>query len=449
MYRRQMERGRRSRRGVVPMLERRTVWRDCSLSPVTGRDRYVAENTLGCYQNRFERRDNFTINESNSRGGRQMHRQREHLDNNKLSRSRISPTSARTGPMQSRIYLQHELTKHCRERGALLTLDGARSEEIRSTDEDNPSADRMQSLEYGDSRAQNYHVRGEPQLAAEGIARKISNNLSNWRIEDLLGGHSVLNADSIQNAQTWITNDNGLSPAQVLRARELLQELLITISTRPDIPVTEDRPLNFVTDRRISDYNTPSRSFSQHSSHSSVRSDPAMRERELSLTQNSLPVGVPLTLLPQNWHGDSMAVYSNSSEMSMSSREMPKYSDYRCSSRNDYQTPYMENAEFGNGNVREHDPTLLGSEKRRPYHEDHRRISRSRSRSIGKVCSAGIGERRVHMKSRGFISVEVNHLQKRSRRNYLPYELIRNRENGAERSLRRSLSLTRRGRSRR
>lgn len=45
----------------VPMLERRTVWRDRSLSPVTRRNQYVAENTLGCYQNRSERRDNFTV----------------------------------------------------------------------------------------------------------------------------------------------------------------------------------------------------------------------------------------------------------------------------------------------------------------------------------------------------------------------------------------------------
>lgn len=39
------------------------------------------------------------------------------------------------------------------------------------------------------------------------------------------------------DAQTWIANDNSLSPAQVARARELLQELLITITTKPDVPI--------------------------------------------------------------------------------------------------------------------------------------------------------------------------------------------------------------------
>lgn len=44
------------------MLERRTVWRDHSLSPAVERSQYAAENTLG-YQNRSERRDNFTVDE--------------------------------------------------------------------------------------------------------------------------------------------------------------------------------------------------------------------------------------------------------------------------------------------------------------------------------------------------------------------------------------------------
>lgn len=39
------------------------------------------------------------------------------------------------------------------------------------------------------------------------------------------------------DAQTWVTNDSSLSPAQIVRARELLQELLITITTKPDAPV--------------------------------------------------------------------------------------------------------------------------------------------------------------------------------------------------------------------
>ncbi|CAG9534915.1 unnamed protein product [Cercopithifilaria johnstoni] len=108
MYRRQLERGRRSKRGLVPMLERRTVWRDHNLSPVVERDQYMAESTRGCYHNRSGRRDNFTMNESNSSSGRQRHRHRERLDSNsELSRSttRISPTSVRTGPMENREYL--------------------------------------------------------------------------------------------------------------------------------------------------------------------------------------------------------------------------------------------------------------------------------------------------------------------------------------------------------
>lgn len=72
------------------------------------------------------------------------------------------------------ILRQHELTRHYRERDGLV--DGARSEEIRSHDQINCSADRIQSLEYGDSQAQNYHMRTETQLPAEGITRKISNS---------------------------------------------------------------------------------------------------------------------------------------------------------------------------------------------------------------------------------------------------------------------------------
>ncbi|VDN94940.1 unnamed protein product [Brugia pahangi] len=63
MYRRQIEHSRRLlRRGVVrevPVLEKRTVWRDRSLSPAAERDQYVTENTLSYHQNRFERRENF------------------------------------------------------------------------------------------------------------------------------------------------------------------------------------------------------------------------------------------------------------------------------------------------------------------------------------------------------------------------------------------------------
>ncbi|KAL3998690.1 hypothetical protein ACH3XW_16045 [Acanthocheilonema viteae] len=433
-----MERGRRLRRGMVPMLERRTVWRDCSLSPAVERDQYVAESTLS-YQNRSGRRGNFTINESNSPSGHQRHRHRERLDdNNELRRSRISPTSVRTGPMENREYLKHELTKDYRGRDRLIALDKARSEEVRSHDEINRNTNRIQPSEYGAGRMQNYYVQTESQLATEGIAGKFNNNLSNWRIEDLLEGQSMLNVDSIQNAQTWITNDNSLSPAQVVRARELLQELLITITTKPDMPIAgrnvpttmrqsiyiaehsfpEDRQSNFA-GRRISDY-TSSRSFSQQNTQSPLRSDIAVHGRELSAMQNSLPLDVPLTLPTQNWRDDSVATYSDSSEMPMNSREMPKNSDFR-------------------------------PEKRRPHYQDCRRTSRSRSRSLGKDCDMGIGERRVHMKSRGFISVEVNHQQKGPRRNYVSYEISHNRhrENRGERCLRRSSPLMRTVRRRR
>lgn len=39
------------------------------------------------------------------------------------------------------------------------------------------------------------------------------------------------------------------------------------------------------------------------------------------------------------------------------------------------------------------------------------------------VPDTGAVERRLHMKSRDFISVEPNHPQKRSRRNCLPFEV--------------------------
>uniref|UniRef100_A0A158Q732 SH2 domain-containing protein n=1 Tax=Elaeophora elaphi TaxID=1147741 RepID=A0A158Q732_9BILA len=470
MYRRQVERGRRSRHGVVPMLERRTVWRDCNLSPTVEKNRYVTGNTFGCHQNRSGRRDNFTVdkmNESNSPIGRQRHRHRERLDNsNELSRSttRISPTSVRNGPMESREYLEHELGKYYRGRDRLIAVDGAKSDKIRLLDEVNRNAKQVQSLEYGDSRMQNYHTQAETHLATEGISGK-SNSLSNWCIEDLLGGQSMLNADSIQNAQTWITNDNSLSPAQIMRARELLQELLITITTKPDMPVTgrnvpttmrqsiyiversfpEDRPSNFVTDRRVSEY-TSSR-FSQQNSQSPLRSDAAVNAGELSIIENSLAADVPLAFPAQNWRNDSSAAYSDSNEMPTSSRNLAKDPDFRmlhrCGSQNDYPTPYTENAEFGKRNAREHDPILLGSEKRRPHYHDRHRISRSRSRSLGKGCKTSIGERRVHMKSRGLISVEVNHLRKRSRRDYFSYEIGRShhRENRGERNLRHSSPL--------
>lgn len=90
----------------------------------------------------------------------------------------------------------------------------------------------------------------------------------------------------------------------------------------------EDRPSNFVTDRRISNY-TSSRSFSQQNTQSPLRNDAAVHGRELSLMQNSLPLGVPLTLPAQNWRDSSVAVYSVSSEIPMSSREVPKNPDFR------------------------------------------------------------------------------------------------------------------------
>ncbi|EJW78691.1 hypothetical protein WUBG_10399 [Wuchereria bancrofti] len=66
MYRRQIEHSRRlSKRGMVPALERRTVWRDRSLSPVAERDQFVTENTLGYHQDCFERRENFTVDKVN------------------------------------------------------------------------------------------------------------------------------------------------------------------------------------------------------------------------------------------------------------------------------------------------------------------------------------------------------------------------------------------------
>lgn len=248
----------------------------------------------------------------------------------------------------------------------------------------------------------------------------------------------MLNADNIQNAQTWIANDNSLSPAQVVRARELLQELLITITTKPNGPIAEDRSLNFITDCRVSDYSSP-RSFSQQNTESALRSDTAVHGRELPVMQNSLPVDLPLSL-PQNWRDDSLAAYSDAGEMPMSSRNMSEISDFRCGSRIDYPTPYTEDAEFGKRNAREHYPIHLGSERRRSYYHDRRQISRSRSRSLGKDYDTRIGERRVHMKSGGFISVGINHPQKGSRKTYLSYETRNNHHRGVkgERSLRRS-----------
>ncbi|EJD76330.1 hypothetical protein, variant [Loa loa] len=422
MYCRQMERGRRLRRGMVPKLERRTVWRDHSLSPAVERSQYAAETALDCYQKRPERRDNFMMNESSSPSDRQRRRYRERLNSNsELNRSttRISSTSVRTGPMENREYLEHELTKHYRVRDRPIALERVRNEGIRLHDDVNRNVNQIQPSECGGARLQNYHMQIESQLAAEETAGKISNSLANWRIEDLLGGQSILNADSIQNAQTWIANDNSLSPAQVLRARELLQELLVTITMKPDVPaagrfmenLTEDRPPNFFTDRRVSDC-IPSRSFSQQNIQSTLRNDTAVYERELPVMQNSLPVGVPLALPTQNWCDDSSAVHSDSGEIPMSSRDMPKNSNFRL-------------------------------EKRRSLYHDRRRTSRSRSRSLGKDYDTGFGKRRVHMKSRGFIDVRVNHLQKGSRRNYFPHETIRNhhRESRGERSLRYSSPL--------
>lgn len=85
----------------------------------------------------------------------------------------------------------------------------------------------------------------------------------------------------------------------------------------------EDRPPNFVTDRRISDY-TPPCSFSQQNTQSALRSATTVHGRELSVMQNSLPVGVP-----QNWRDKPLAMYSDSSEMPTSSRDMSKNPDLR------------------------------------------------------------------------------------------------------------------------
>ncbi|VIO96018.1 Uncharacterized protein BM_BM12809 [Brugia malayi] len=441
MYRRQIEHSRRlSRRGVVPVLERRTVWRDRSLSPAAERDQYVTKNTLSYHQNRFERRENFMMKESSSPRGHQRHRHRERLNSNsELSRQATRIASVRTGPMKSREYLERELAKHYRVRDRMIALERARNEENRLHDETNRNASRIQPSGYGSGRMPSYFVQTESQLVTEEISGKINNSgLANWRIEDLLGGQSVLNADNIQNAQTWIANDNSLSPAQVVRARELLQELLITITTKPNGPIAEDRSLNFITDCRVSDYSSP-RSFSQQNTESALRSDTAVHGRELPVMQNSLPVDLPLSL-PQNWRDDSLAAYSDAGEMPMSSRNMSEISDFRCGSRIDYPTPYTEDAEFGKRNAREHYPIHLGSERRRSYYHDRRQISRSRSRSLGKDYDTRIGERRVHMKSGGFISVGINHPQKGSRKTYLSYETRNNHHRGVkgERSLRRS-----------
>uniref|UniRef100_A0A1I8EIS1 Uncharacterized protein n=1 Tax=Wuchereria bancrofti TaxID=6293 RepID=A0A1I8EIS1_WUCBA len=442
MYRRQIEHSRRlSKRGMVrkvPALERRTVWRDRSLSPVAERDQFVTENTLGYHQDCFERRENFTMKESSSPRGHQRYRHRERLNSNsELSRQATRIASVRTGPMKSREYLERELAKHYRVRDRMIALERARNEENRFRDETNRNASRTQPSEYGSGRMPSYFMQTESQLVTEEISGKINNSLANWRIEDLLGGQSVLNADSIQNAQIWIANDNSLSPAQVVRARELLQELLITITTRPNGPIAEDRSLNFVTDCRVSDY-SPSRTFSQQNTESTLRSDTTVHGRELPVVQNSLPIDLPLTL-PQNWRDDSLAAYSDAVEMPMSSRNMSETSDFRCGSRIDYPTLYTENAEFGKRNAREHYPIHLGSERRWSHYHDRRQISRSRSRSLGKDHDAGVGERRVHMKSGGFISVGINHPQKGSRKTYLSYEAGNSHHRGirGERSLRR------------
>uniref|UniRef100_A0A915Q3U3 Threonylcarbamoyl-AMP synthase n=1 Tax=Setaria digitata TaxID=48799 RepID=A0A915Q3U3_9BILA len=313
-----------------------------------------------------------------------------------------------------------ELAKHYRERDRLTALERTRNGGIRVQDELNRSVNRVQPSEYDTEQMQSCHLQTESQLVTEEIGGKI-NNLNSWRIEDLLGGQSVLNADSIQNAQTWIANDTSLSPAQVVRARELLQELLITITTKPDMPIAEDRLTNFVADRRISDYNSDysSRSFSHHSStQSALRRDAVIRGREFPVMQNSLP-GVPLAIPAHNWRDDPLPVYPDSREMPMSSRDIAKNPDFRCGSRSDYPILYPENAEFEKGNDTEHDPNLLPSEKRRLHYHDRRRISRSRSRSLGKDCDAAITERRVHIKSRDYVGVGTNHPQKGSGRNHI------------------------------
>ncbi|KAM3720679.1 HTH-type transcriptional regulator RpiR [Dirofilaria immitis] len=457
-----MKRDGRSRRGMEAMLERGTVWRDRSVSPTVERGQYAAGSTLDRYQNHSKRRGNFSgikVNESSSSNGRPKYRRREQLDNNReLSRStmRMSPTSVKRGPMGNREYLGRELTKHYRGRDRLNAAERTRSKEIRFLhDEINRNIYRVQPSEYGGERMQNYHLQTESQLATDESAGKINNNLANWRIEDLLGGQSVLNADSIQNAQTWIANDNSLSPAQIIRARELLQELLITITAKPDVPVAsgnvpttmrqaiyieersfpEDRPPGFITDRRISDY-TLSHNFSQQSMQSPVRSDAKIRGRELPAMHNSLPITVPLTIPTQNWRDDHLAVYSDSGEMPMTSRDIPKSPDFRCESQSDYPVMHAENPEFEKGN-REHDPILLAPEKRKSHYRDHRRISRSRSRSLGKNCEVSVGERRVPIKSRNFINVGVNRQRKGFRRNNLSNEADHRhrRDNRNERSL--------------
>ncbi|OZC12384.1 hypothetical protein X798_00015 [Onchocerca flexuosa] len=467
MYRRQMEHGRRSRH------ERRTVWLNRSVSPPIERSQYATGSTLDRYHNHSEQHGNFTVNESSSPNGRPKHRHRERLDNSRdLSRSanRMSPSSVKIGPMENREYLEHELAKQYRGNDRLIAVERSRSKEIRLHDEVNHNASRIEQSEYSDGRMQNYHSQTESQLATNEIAGKISNNLANWRIEDMLGGQSVLNADSIQNAQTWIANDNSLSPAQIVRARELLQELLITITTKPDMPVAggnipttmrqaiyieersfpHDRPPNFVTDHRISDY-TSSRNFSQQSMQSALRSETKICGRELPVMQNSLSLGVPLTLPSQSWRKDPLVVYSDSSEIPINSRDIPKNPDFCCGSRSDYPIVHTESAEFGKGNAREHNPIPSASEKRKSHYRDRHRISRSRSRSSGKGCEASVGKRRVPTKYRDFISVGVNHQQKESRRNYLSDEADRRHRRGSrgERNLRHSSPLMRDTRRRR
>lgn len=88
-----------------------------------------------------------------------------------------------------------------------------------------------------------------------------------------------------------------------------------------------DRPPNFVADHRISGY-TSSRNFSQQSMQSALRNDTKICGRELPVVQNSLSVGVPLTLPSQSWRKDPAVMYSDSSEVPMNSRDIPKNPDF-------------------------------------------------------------------------------------------------------------------------
>ncbi|VDN27945.1 unnamed protein product [Gongylonema pulchrum] len=132
---------------------------------------------------------------------------------------------------------------------------------------------------------------------------------ADWRLEDMLDGQSVFNAQSIQNAQMRIANDASLSAAQIARARELLQELLFTITVKPEhMPLnggaempearrmgsggdghrfgTEDEKRPNFTDRWTSEY-PPSEILPPYSPiHQQAMGPVPARERDFPRTQN-------------------------------------------------------------------------------------------------------------------------------------------------------------------